>query len=133
MTSIMIVDDSSVTRKVIKKHISSGPYAAFGLIEAPDGEQALDIFKGGTHPAVILSDWNMPKMNGLEFVRHLRAYEQSLGRTSEQRVKIIMITTEGTIDKVTEAMASGVNEYIVKPFTADTLNKTLKKVLPAQS
>jgi two-component system chemotaxis response regulator CheY len=132
MTAIMIVDDSSVTRKVIKKHISSGPYASASLLEAADGEQALEMFKSGTQPDVILSDWNMPKMNGLEFVRHLRDYEQTLGRTLEQRVKIIMITTEGTIDKVTEAMASGVNEYIVKPFTADTLNKMLKKVLPAQ-
>ncbi|PIQ25152.1 hypothetical protein COW36_22860 [bacterium (Candidatus Blackallbacteria) CG17_big_fil_post_rev_8_21_14_2_50_48_46] len=130
MASIMIVDDSSVTRKVIKKHIGSGPYAGLNLIEAADGEQALETFKGGARPDVVLSDWNMPKMNGLEFVKKLREYESSIGTEADKKVKIIMITTEGTIDKVTEAMESGVNEYIVKPFTADTLNKTLKKVLP---
>jgi len=130
MASIMIVDDSSVTRKVIKKHIGSGPYANLNLIEASDGEQALETFKGGAQPDVVLSDWNMPKMNGLEFVKKLREYETSIGTDPEKKVKIIMITTEGTIDKVTEAMESGVNEHIVKPFTAATLNKTLKKVLP---
>lgn len=130
MASIMIVDDSSVTRKVIKKHIGSGPYANLNIIEASDGEQALETFKGGAQLDVVLSDWNMPKMNGLEFVKKLREYEASIGIEADKKVKIIMITTEGTIDKVTEAMESGVNEYIVKPFTADTLNKTLKKVLP---
>jgi two-component system chemotaxis response regulator CheY len=128
MASIMIVDDSSVTRKVIKKHIGSGPYASAELLEAADGEQALENVKSGKKIDVILSDWNMPKMNGLEFVRKLREYESGTG--VGEPVKIIMITTEGTIDKVTEAMESGVNEYIVKPFTADTLTKTLKKVLP---
>ncbi len=128
MASIMIVDDSSVTRKVIKKHIKSGPYANAELFEAPNGEQALENVKGGLKVDVILSDWNMPKMNGLEFVRGVRAHEAATG--VEAPVKVIMITTEGTIDKVTAAMESGVNEYIVKPFTADTLTKTLKKVLP---
>ncbi|PKL75266.1 MAG: hypothetical protein CVV27_16240 [Candidatus Melainabacteria bacterium HGW-Melainabacteria-1] len=128
MASIMIVDDSSVTRKVIKKHIGSGPYASAELHEAADGEKALENVKSGIKIDVILSDWNMPKMNGLEFVRKLREHESSSGVA--EPVKVIMITTEGTIDKVTEAMESGVNEYIVKPFTADTLTKTLKKVLP---
>ncbi|MBF2055608.1 MAG: response regulator [Candidatus Sericytochromatia bacterium] len=128
MPAIMIVDDSSVTRKVIKKHIKSGPYANVDLLEAGDGEQALATYKSGAKIDVVLSDWNMPKMNGLEFVRGLREFESTSG--VEEPVKIIMITTEGTIDKVTQAMESGVNEYIVKPFTADTLTKTLKKVLP---
>ena len=128
MAAIMIVDDSSVTRKVIKKHIKSGPYAGAELVEASDGEKALETYKSGQKVDVVLSDWNMPKKNGLEFVRDLRAYESEAG--IEAPVKVIMITTEGTIDKVTQAMESGVNEYIVKPFTADTLTKTLKKVLP---
>lgn len=128
MASIMIVDDSSVTRKVIKKHIKSGPYAGAELVEASDGEKALETYKSGIKVDVVLSDWNMPKKNGLEFVRDLRQYESEAG--IEAPVKVIMITTEGTIDKVTQAMESGVNEYIVKPFTADTLTKTLKKVLP---
>ncbi|MGV3525732.1 MAG: response regulator [Candidatus Sericytochromatia bacterium] len=128
MPAIMIVDDSSVTRKVIKKHIKSGPYANVDLLEAADGEQALETVKSGAKLDVILSDWNMPKMNGLEFVRKLREHEAGSG--VQEPVKVIMITTEGTIDKVTSAMESGVNEYIVKPFTADTLTKTLKKVLP---
>lgn len=128
MPAIMIVDDSSVTRKVIKKHIKNGPYANADLLEAGDGEQALETYKSGVKVDVVLSDWNMPKMNGLEFVRSLREFEASNG--VETPVKIIMITTEGTIDKVTQAMESGVNEYIVKPFTAETLTKTLKKVLP---
>lgn len=127
MPTIMIVDDSSVTRKVIKKHIKSGPYAVAELVEASDGEKALETYKSGQKIDVVLSDWNMPKMNGLEFVKSLREYEST---ANKEAVKVIMITTEGTIDKVTQAMESGVNEYIVKPFTADTLTKTLKKVLP---
>lgn len=130
MPTIMIVDDSSVTRKVIKKHIKSGPYATCELVEASNGEQALDAFKSGQKVDLVLSDWNMPKMNGLEFVKGLRAFETETQVANP--VKVIMITTEGTIDKVTAAMESGVNEYIVKPFTADTLTKTLKKVLPLQ-
>lgn len=128
MPSIMIVDDSSVTRKVIKKHIKNGPYADLDKVEAVNGEDALEKFKNQAVD-VILSDWNMPKMNGLEFVKSVRAHEASVN--SEKPVKIIMITTEGTIERVTEAIESGANEYIVKPFTADTLTKTLKKVLPS--
>lgn len=129
MASILIVDDSSVTRKVIKKHLSNSPYASLKMLEAPDGEKALEIVK--TEPVdVILSDWNMPKMNGLEFSRAVREYEKKLAQKDKKQVQIIMITTEGTIEKVTQAMESGVNEYIVKPFTADTLTKTLKKVFP---
>lgn len=130
MPTIMIVDDSSVTRKVIKKHIKSGPYAACELVEAANGEAALETFKSGQKVDVVLSDWNMPKMNGLEFIKGLRSFETETNVSNP--VKVIMITTEGTIDKVTAAMESGVNEYIVKPFTADTLTKTLKKVLPLQ-
>lgn len=130
MPTIMIVDDSSVTRKVIKKHIKSGPYATCELVEAVNGEAALETFKSGQKVDVVLSDWNMPKMNGLEFIKGLRSFEVETHVSTP--VKVIMITTEGTIDKVTAAMESGVNEYIVKPFTADTLTKTLKKVLPLQ-
>ena len=81
---------------------------------------------------LILSDWNMPKMNGLEFVQKVREFEGKSLPKDKKPVQIVMVTTEGTIEKVTQAMESGVNEYIVKPFTPETLTKTLKKVLPVR-
>ena len=89
MPTIMIVDDSSVTRKVIKKHIKSGPYSTCELVEAPNGEAALETFKSGQKVDVVLSDWNMPKMNGLEFIKGLRAFETETNVSNP--VKVIMI------------------------------------------
>lgn len=128
-STILIIDDSSVTRKLIKRHLSKGPYGNSKILEAADGKQALGVFDTEKID-LILSDWNMPKMNGLEFVKSVRQVESEKLSADQKPVQIVMVTTEGTIEKVTQAMESGVNEYIVKPFTADTLTKTLKKVLP---
>lgn len=126
--TVLIVDDSSVTRKVIKRHLSQGTFADAKVLEAGDGEEALALIKE-KKVDLVLSDWNMPKMTGLEFVQKVREYETKLNQTEKKEIPIIMVTTEGTMEKIDKAFASGANEYITKPFNAETLQKTMKKVL----
>lgn len=124
---LLVVDDAIVARKMIQRHLTGSLYARATLLEASSAEKALEMFD--TEVSVVMSDWNMPGMDGLEFVQHLREMEISWGRGPEQQVPVIMITTEGTAQKVNLAKESGVNEYIVKPFSSDQLIQTLNRVV----
>jgi len=122
---ILVVDDAIVARKMIKRHLGGSPYEAANLIEAASAEKGLELFNENVK--LVMSDWNMPGMNGLEFVQKVREMEKGWGRT--QGIPIIMITTEGTVQKVNLAKEAGVNEYIVKPFSAEQLISALDQVL----
>ena len=124
--TILIVDDSSVTRKVIKRHLSQGPFADAKILEAGDGEEALSLIKE-KKVDLVLSDWNMPKLSGIDFVAKVRESEMKLSQYTG-KIPVIMITTEGTMEKIDKAFAVGVSEYITKPFNSETLIKTIKKV-----
>ncbi|PIQ24475.1 two-component system response regulator [bacterium (Candidatus Blackallbacteria) CG17_big_fil_post_rev_8_21_14_2_50_48_46] len=124
---ILVVDDAVVARKMIKRHLTGSPYEDATIIEATSGENGLELFDDSM--GVVMSDWNMPGINGLDFVREIRSREQAWGRTGDQLVPIIMITTEGTAQKVNLAKDAGVNEYIVKPFSAAQLVEALNNVL----
>ncbi|MGE3727228.1 MAG: response regulator [Candidatus Sericytochromatia bacterium] len=126
-TKILVVDDAIVARKMIKRHLTGSAYEDAILIEAISGENGLELFDESIN--IVMSDWNMPGINGLDFVREIRHREKVWGRSESQMIPVIMITTEGTAQKVNLAKDAGVNEYIVKPFSAAQLVEALDNVL----
>ena len=119
---VLIIDDSPIMRKIVKKSLSETKYSSAETVEAADGEEALKVFKGGGIDW-IFCDWNMPKMNGLDFVKEARKVK------TKAHVPIIMVTTEGTMGKVEEALNEGADRYIVKPFTSQDLEKSMTLVM----
>ncbi len=111
MKTCLIVDDSRVVRKVARKIIESLNFTCF---EAEDGQVALDKCKQEMPDAVLL-DWNMPVMNGIEFLRELRQLDGG------DVPKVIFCTTENEFSYIQEALAAGANEYIMKPFDKDII------------
>ena len=113
---VLVADDSSTMRKIILRSLQAVgvPEAA----EAGDGEEAVNMFKANGYD-LVLTDWNMPKKNGLDVIREIRAVNAT--------VPIIMVTTEAEKTRVLEAIQAGVSDYLVKPFTADMLRQKLEK------
>ena len=122
--NILVVDDSAVMRKIIKRAIEEGKYKDAAITEAGDGVEGLKVFNPG-RTDLILSDWNMPNMDGLEFVKKVRAIR------TKKKIVIIMITTEGSTGKMEEAMDNGVDNYIAKPFTSIALEKKIDRCFGA--
>lgn len=106
MTTCLIVDDSSTIRKITRKIVEE---FGFSCSEAEDGLQACDACKRLMPDAIIL-DWNMPNMNGLEFLKTLRTMENG------QHPLVLFCTTESGMDFIQNGMEAGANEYIMKPF-----------------
>lgn len=119
---ILVVDDSSTMRRIIGNVIMQLGFNKEDYDEAEDGIKAWKMLNEGQYD-VILTDWNMPNMNGLELVKKIRA------DGSHIKTPIIMITTEGGRGEVIAALRAGVNNYIVKPFPAETLKEKLDTVL----
>jgi two-component system chemotaxis response regulator CheY len=118
--NVLVVDDSAAMRKIIIGALAKTELRGARAVEAASGKEGLDKFLDGNF-GMILSDWNMPEMDGLEFVTKVRRVDR--------KVKIIMITTEGTMGKLENALDQGVDEYVVKPFTPETLDRKIKKLL----
>ncbi len=106
MKTCLVVDDSSVVRKIARRILEE---MEFEIIEAEDGEQALDACKRALPDAVLL-DWNMPVMDGYEFLGNLRRMPGG------DVPKVVFCTTENGIDHIARALEAGANEYIMKPF-----------------
>ena len=121
----VIVDDSPVMRKIVERTLRQAGIAIGEVIEAGNGSQALDILRQQTVD-LVLSDINMPVMDGLELVRHLQSVENA------RRVPILMITTEGGESRVAEAIACGARGYIRKPFTPDQMRRSVLPLLATQ-
>lgn len=119
---ILIVDDSSTMRRIIGNVVMQLGFSKDNFDEAEDGLKAWKLLTEG-HYDVILTDWNMPNMNGLELVKKIRS------EGTHQKTPIIMITTEGGKSEVITALKAGVNNYIVKPFNAEVLKEKLDGVL----
>ncbi|NQU06801.1 MAG: response regulator [Calditrichaeota bacterium] len=115
---ILIVDDSITMRRIISNILKSAGYE--DVVHAGDGNEALTKLKD---IELILTDWNMPGMDGLAFVKEVRK------KSDLAKVPILMVTTEGTKDAVIDALKAGVNDYIVKPFTKSTLMEKLESIL----
>jgi two-component system chemotaxis response regulator CheY len=122
--TVLVIDDSAMMRKIIIKNLKECGFDV-NVIEASDGKEGLDKFQatGAANIHLILSDWNMPVLDGLGFVREQRKLDP--GKT----VPIIMITTEGSADKVKEAVLAGANNYLAKPFTPERFKEKLGKIL----
>ncbi len=115
---ILTVDDSSTMRRIIKNTLNRLDYT--DVVEAEHGVDALAKMAG---VELVLTDWNMPEMDGLTFVKALRSNPQY------NDIPIIMVTTEAAKKEILEAIKAGVTDYIVKPFTPDTLKEKIEKVL----
>jgi two-component system chemotaxis response regulator CheY len=118
MRSCLVVDDSKVIRKVARHILET---LNFEVDEAEDGREALDRCETAM-PDVILLDWNMPVMSGMEFLRALR----QAGHTV--RPKVVFCTTENDIAHIRAAIEAGADEYVMKPFDRDTLESKLQIV-----
>ncbi len=116
MPNILIVDDSSTMRKIISRSLRQAGLVVDEIFEAGDGIEGLNAL-GNNKVDLILSDINMPNMDGLEFVKQVRA--------GGHKTPIVMITTEGGEDIIREAVASGASGSIRKPFTPEQLQEKL--------
>ena len=113
---VLVADDSSTMRKIILRSLQA--VGVTEATEAADGNEAVSLFKPG-HFDMVLTDWNMPGKTGLEVIQAIRA--------QDAKVPIIMVTTEAEKARVMQAIQAGVSDYLVKPFTADTLREKLTK------
>lgn len=118
----LIVDDSSVMRKIVERALRQAGLPLSSVLEAASGLEALDVLRQ-QHVDLILSDINMPNMDGLEFLRQLRAQELA------PEVPVVMITTESSEDHVREAIMAGAQGYIRKPFTSEQVKDRLLPLL----
>jgi len=118
MKTCLVVDDSSVIRKVARRILEG---LEFQILEAEDGEQALDVCRAEMPDAVLL-DWNMPKMDGYEFLRVLRRLPDG------DRPKVVFCTTENDVAHIARALHAGANEYIMKPFDKDIVEAKFQEV-----
>jgi two-component system chemotaxis response regulator CheY len=118
MKTCLIVDDSRVVRKVARRIIEE---LNFHCEEAEDGNKAYE-FCQTKMPEAILLDWNMPNMNGLEFLQKLRAMPNGTAP------KVIFCTTENDLSNITEAIGAGANEYIMKPFDGEIIQNKFEQV-----
>jgi two-component system chemotaxis response regulator CheY len=117
---ILVVDDFQTMRRIIINLLRQLGFT--NVVEAADGQLALEKVKDDSIDLVV-SDWNMPNMTGLDFLKALRASEEY------KELPFIMVTAEGKKENVIAAVQAGVNNYIVKPFNAATLKEKLSKVI----
>jgi two-component system chemotaxis response regulator CheY len=118
MKTCLVVDDSSVIRMIARRILEE---MDFQIIEAEDGEQALETCKRSL-PDAILLDWNMPIMDGYEFLGNLRRMPGG------DAPKVVFCTTENGIDHISRAIEAGANEYIMKPFDKDIVTAKFQEV-----
>ena len=118
---LLVVDDSSTMRRIIKNTLEKLGHP--DVLEAEHGVEAWDLLNKNNDIKVVITDWNMPEMNGLDLVKKIRAEKKY------EDMPIIMVTTEGGKAEVITALKAGVNNYIVKPFTPQVLIENLEDVL----
>ena len=116
---ILIVDDFSTMRRIIKNLLRDLGFA--NTQEADDGTTALPMLHSGNFDFLV-TDWNMPGMSGIDLLRQVRADERL------KHLPVLMVTAEAKREQIIEAAQSGVNGYIIKPFTAQTLEEKLGKI-----
>ncbi|MED5371971.1 MAG: response regulator [Myxococcota bacterium] len=120
MSRILVVDDSRAMRMIVKRTLRQAGFGSHTIEEAEHGQDALDKIQAN-EPDLILSDWNMPVMNGLELLETLRGQGQN--------IKFGFVTSEGTPEMRTKASDAGALFLIAKPFTAFTFEQTLNGVI----
>lgn len=118
---ILVVDDFSTMRRIIKNILKQIGFA--NIDEAENGQVALSKIVDGNYDFVV-SDWNMPEMTGIELLKEVRA------NAGTKDLPFLMVTAEAKKENVVEAVKAGVNNYIVKPFTAEVLKDKISKIFP---
>jgi two-component system chemotaxis response regulator CheY len=112
----LVIDDSKTMRRIVSRILVGLGYE---VVEAADGQQALDAMVEGPLPDLACVDWNMPVMDGLTYVTQVRANPAWRG------VTLMMVTTESEHGQIVRALAAGAHEYLIKPFTPDALKDKL--------
>lgn len=118
---VLLVDDSGTMRTIQKRCLNK--LGIEDVTEAEDGKQALEFFERGTFD-IVLSDWNMPNMDGLSLLKEIRVRNKA--------IPVVMITTEAERARVVMAIQAGVSDYLVKPFTPDALKEKLERWVVAK-
>jgi len=113
----LVIDDSRAMRAILKRILTK---LDFKVSEAGNGLEALERLAENDDIAICLVDWNMPEMNGYEFVKAVRSDKKN------QNIWLMMVTTETEMSRVVKAMAAGANEYVMKPFTDDVIIDKLR-------
>ena len=112
----LVIDDSRAMRRIVRGILEG---LGYDVLEAGHGREALDVLDGGWLPDLATVDWNMPVMDGLQFVSAVRA------NPSWRSLTIMMVTSESEHTQIVRALAAGAHEYVIKPFTADALRDKL--------
>lgn len=120
---VLVVDDFATMRRIIKNVLKQIGFTK--ILEADDGTSALEVLKENEID-LIISDWNMPRMTGLDFLKTVRK------EPSTKDIPFLMVTAEAQKDNVIQAVQAGVSNYLVKPFTADSIKIKLAQILPKQ-
>lgn len=119
--TVLVVDDFSTMRRIVRNVLRELDFK--NILEADDGTTAVDVLQ--SHKVdLIVSDWNMPKMTGLELLKFVRSNDKT------KDIPFLMVTAEAQKENIVEAIKAKVSNYIVKPFTASTLAEKLAKILP---
>ena len=116
---ILVVDDMSTMRRIVKNILKQLGFS--NMEEAENGQEALQKLKADTYGFVV-SDWNMPVMPGIEMLRAIRADD------ALKHIPVLMVTAEAQKENLIEAIQAGVNNYVVKPFTAETMQEKINKI-----
>lgn len=116
---ILVVDDFSTMRRIVKNQLRELGFS--NMREADDGSAALDVLKS-THIDFVVTDWNMPGMAGIDLLKAIRADEKF------KHLPVLMVTAEAKREQIIEAAQSGVNGYVVKPFTAAALKEKIDRI-----
>jgi len=120
----LVVDDFSTMRRIVKNLLQELGYN--DITEADDGNTALPLLKAGSFD-ILITDWNMPGMPGLDLLKAVRADEKLA------KMPVLMLTAEAKREQIIEAAQAGVSGYVIKPFTAITLKEKLDKILAARA
>lgn len=120
----LVVDDFSTMRRIVKNLLQELGYS--DITEADDGNTALPLLKAGSFD-ILITDWNMPGMPGLDLLKAVRADEKLA------KMPVLMLTAEAKREQIIEAAQAGVSGYVIKPFTAITLKEKLDKILAARA
>ena len=118
---VLVVDDFVTMRRITKTLMKQLGYT--NMVEAEDGKQALDMLQKDSSIEFVISDWNMPNMTGLELLQAVRADEKL------KKLPFLMVTAEAEQENIMAAVKSGVSNYVIKPFTALTLQEFLPKAM----
>lgn len=120
--TVLVVDDSSTMRQMVTYTLTG---AGFHVVEAGNGKEALAKVSGGTKPDLVVTDLNMPELDGIGLIKEIRKL------AALKFTPILMLTTESAEDKKKEGQAAGATGWIVKPFNPEQMLKVVQKVLPS--